>query len=224
MIIFYDEKLNIISFPIDDIFSLEWTEAWTEPGEWTLYLPKKYTKTAMQAEYIYAKDIGFGIVENIKITPDSLQIGGRGLEAYLDHFVITQERTLTGKAESAARSLIAQYAKGITFEEEKGYKNALAQAILPGSLMEGIYSVLNPRGMSCRLEIQNGKLFYRTLRGENKTNRQARRPWVQFSSGLKNLIDPSFEENDRDEKNRVIIRNSVTKDDVTTTTLYTYQF
>lgn len=224
MIIFYDENLNIISFPISDIYSLEWTEVWTEPGEWTLDLPKEYMNIVMASAYIYAEGMGFGIVESIKTDTDSLQTGGRGLEAFLDHFVITQERTLTGKAEEAARGLIAQYARGVSLEEIKGYKNALAQIVSPGSLMDAVYQVLNPRGMSYSLTIEEGRLIYHTKKGENRTNRQTRRPWAQFSTGLKNLAQPSFERNTRDEKTRVILRNSVEEDDITTVTLYTYDF
>lgn len=224
MIVFYDENLKMISFPISDFYSLEWTEAWTEPSEWSLNLPKEYMNLVMRSAYIYAEGIGFGIVESIRTDTESLETGGRGLEAFLDHFVVTQERTLTGKAEEAARGLVAQYARGVSLEEARGYKNALAQIISPGSLMDAVYQVLNPRGMSYTLSIEDGRIIYHTKKGENRTNRQTRRPWAQFSTGLKNLVQPSFERNTRDEKSRVILRNSVETDDVTTVTLYTYDF
>lgn len=224
MIIFYDERLNIISFPIADFFSLEWTDAWTEPGEWSLALPRKYIDTVMRSAYIYADGIGFGIVEKMGFTQDSLKTGGRSLEALLDSYAVTQERSITGKAEDAGRTLITQYAPQIRLEESKGYKNAVAHTISPGSLMDAEYALLNPRGMSYRLTIDDGNITFHTVKGENRTNRQTKRPWVQFSTGLKNLVSPSFEKNTRDEKTRVILRNSTEKDDVVTTTLHTYDF
>ena len=74
MIIFYDERLNIISFPIADFFSLEWTDAWTEPGEWSLALPRKYIDTVMRSAYIYADGIGFGIDRMCMLLTDSQAI------------------------------------------------------------------------------------------------------------------------------------------------------
>lgn len=224
MILLYDENLNLITHPIDDYFSMEWVEAWEEPAEWQIQLPVRHTDKIFAAAYLYAKGIGFGIVENIRITQDSLQASGRGLEAFLDHFVVTQERTLTGRAESLARGLITQYARGVGLEEEQGIRTMAAQYIEAGSLMDAVYGLLCPRGMSYRLAIEDGKMLYRTIKGENRTARQNHRAWVQFSESLGNLRAPQLEQNTRDEKTRVILRNSVTEDGSTTTTLYTYDF
>lgn len=173
MIIFCDEALNIMSFPVEDFTSFTWEECWTEPGAWNIALNPREFEALKDAAYIYYDAVGWGVVESIEYTRDSFKMGGRELSAILDNYVISSPYKATGRLETACRTLITTYSN-IGLGEDNGFDTAVSTAIDRGSLMTRLYEVLTPRGMSFKISVdtENHAFVFDILRGSNRTSVQ----------------------------------------------------
>ena len=163
MILFLDEALNIISFPIEDFTSLTWEESWTEPGSWSITLHPQEYDTLKDAAYIYYDGCGWGIVESVEHTRDSFKMGGRELSAVMDNYVVTSAADLSGRLESCVRTLVSTYSN-VSLGTDNNYDTTVAAKIGRGSLQDILYGVLIPRGMSYKVSIDTG-ISQRTVKG-----------------------------------------------------------
>lgn len=206
MIVFADENLNLMSFPVEDFTSLTWEQGWTAPGDWKLSLhPSEYDKLK-DAAYIYYSECGWGVVESIEYTASTFSIGGRELSAILDNYVISSPYNASGRLETACRSLITTYSN-IGLGTDNGFDTSVSTTIERGSLMERLYEVLTPRGMSLKVsvDIDNHGFVFDVLRGNNLTSYQQNYPWVILGESKGNITGAKFTRNSRDYKNYVVI-------------------
>lgn len=162
MIIFTDESLNVISFPIEDFTSMTWEESWTEPGAWSISLHPQEFDALKDAAYIYYDVCGWGVVESIEYTKDSFKLSGRELSAILDNYVITVERPFSARLEYIARTLVSENSNiGLgTNNMFAAVGNGTAER---GSLLTALYNILTPRGMSFKVSVDTG-ITQRTVR------------------------------------------------------------
>lgn len=174
MIVFTDESLNVISFPIEDFTSMTWEESWTEPGAWSISLHPKEFDALKDAAYIYYDVCGWGVVESIEYTKDSFKLSGRELSAILDNYVITVERPYSARLEYIARTLVSENSNiGLgTNNMFAAVGNGTAER---GSLLTALYNMLTPRGMSFKVsvDVDNHAFLFEVLSGVNKTSMQS---------------------------------------------------
>lgn len=206
MIVFCDEDLNIVSFPVEDFTSLTWEEGWSDPGNWKIQLhPSEYDKLK-DAAYIYYDACGWGVVESMEYTTSAFSMGGRELSAILDNYVISDLVVASGKLESVARTLISTYTN-IGLGTDNGFDVSVSTAIGRGSLLTRLYEILTPRGMSFKVSIDtdNHAFVFDVLYGRNLTSYQQTYPWVILSESKGNITGSKFTRNTRDYKNYVVI-------------------
>ena len=171
MIVFCDEDLNLISFPVESYTSFTWEESWTEPGSWSITLNPVEFNNLKNAAYIYYDVCGWGVVESIEYTRDSFKMGGRELSAILDNYVVTERGNIAGRLEYLVRALVLTYSN-VGLAADNNYDNAVNAVVERGSLMTILYNLLIPRGMSFRvsIDIENHGFVFDVLRGVNRTS------------------------------------------------------
>lgn len=212
---------------IDDFESFIWTERFSSPGDFEIYMPVKQEKLkhVVLGNYIWIRDSNrLMIIEDYEITTDyengpHVTITGRSLESLLERRIVTQKTDIDGNLQAGIEELfkrnVTTYADrnfpGIQFissddpriTELRLTASYFGETIL--SILEDIcelYSI----GFRIIYDDEAAKCFkFQLYYGEDRSYEQDKNPWVVFSTKYDNLVSSQYYESDRNLKTFALV-------------------
>ena len=221
-ILFLDSELNNASSPIDDYYSLIWTDKYYTYGAYQLYLSSKHYNTAKNAEYMYNSETGAaGIIESRGYKNiDRLEtiVKGAPLEKLLYDRCIEIDEIISGNLETEIYNIVTKYAltgvrkiPHLRLKMYAGYTETIEAQIPAGkNLGEWLHEVLKTFEMSYRIDIDyyNNDFVFEIYKGLDRTQEQSVNSWAIFSTTYDNLYSVEKETDDSEYKNYFYIRGA----------------
>lgn len=205
---------------VDRYSSLQWIRRYFEVGEFELALSEEYFGMIKSARYVYntgndetaiIEDISYETNENGEA---GLTVKGRMLEALLYDREINGTKVLGGNLETALRTLVRDNAmlgdrriERLTLGGNSGFPYTVNYQINGKNLMEVLYEILRPYGMSYRLyyDYLNDTITYKLYKGIDRSSEQNENTRAVFSSSYGNIRSLSYWRRDAEEKNYVTV-------------------
>ena len=220
-----DTSLDTIAI-IEDYYSLNWAERYSEVGDFELDLPIKYALDSSIAfgNFLYIKSSDkLMIIEDIKpsfgMDKTSLLINGQSAESILTRRILLDPINVDGIAESIIYTLVAQNVTSplnlkryiwpfkIVFPAVST-SEVFAEQLEMQTVYDAIKFICESTGLGFKVEkvgTENLRLQFSVYKGEDRSYDQGINPYVIFSETFDNVIASSFYESEKDKVTMTLV-------------------
>ena len=218
---------------IDDYTSIIWRPAYSEVGDFEIYLgaTNKAVKLLQKNSYVVrSSDISVVngtvnyknvmIIKNIQLTTDVengdfLTVTGRELKYLLHQRIVWKQTNLTGTAENAIRRLVTENAitptdsnrviPTLTLGVSAGLTHTIDKQVTGEYLDKAITEICTAYNYGWDISITNNRLVLVVYAGINRSYAQSDRPYVVFSDEFENLHDTQYQLSTEEYANTTLI-------------------
>lgn len=216
-----DRQFNLQAI-IDDYNSLIWRPAYSDIGDFELYLgatPELVNILSPNRYLVRSKDITVSstgvityhnvmVIKNITLSTspedgDYLTITGRELKYILHNRIVWNMTTLTGTAEAGIRTLITNNAisptisnriiPNLVLDAAKGYNDPINMQVTGDNLADVITDMCTTYDYGWEIYISDNKLRFRMYKGVDRSFNQTDRPYVVFSDNFDNIYNTEYQ-------------------------------
>lgn len=214
---------------IDDFESFIWTERFSSPGDFEIYMPVKQEKLEYISlgKYVWIRDSNrLMIIEDYEITTDQengphITVTGRSLESLLERRIVTQNTEIDGNLQNGIEDLLEENV--YPFEDsDRTFSNlqfipstdsritdlTLTASFFGETILEILEDVCTLYNIGFRMTYEDGadKCFkFQLYYGEDRSYAQETNPWVVFSPKYDNLTSSQYYESDRNLKTFALV-------------------
>jgi hypothetical protein len=209
---------------IEDYYSLNWAERYSDVGDFELELPIEYginSSIAFGNFLRIAASDKLMLIEDIKPSfgeeQTSLLVRGRSVECLLGRRVLLDDINVEGVAETTIYALIAD---NITNPVDSSRGMTLFKSTFPSvsttvefeeqlemqNLYNAVKTICKNTNLGFKIVLEeDGKLAFSVYEGEDRSYDQGTNPYVIFSDDFDNVIESSFYESIKDKKNITLV-------------------
>lgn len=206
---------------IDEYVSVIWRPAYTEIGDFEIYLGASDKAIALLQKDRYvvrSSDISVSngvvtykkvmVIKNLELITDVergdfLNVTGRELKFLLHQRIVWSQTTLTGNAEGAIRQLITENAvapadanrviPSLILGESAGLTDTIDKQVTGVALDEAIMDICTAYNYGWDMFISNNHLTAVVYQGLDRSYEQSERPYVVFSDEFENLYNTEYQ-------------------------------
>ena len=209
---------------IEDYYSLNWAERYSEVGDFELELPIEYvlSSTVVFDNFLYIADSDkVMLIEDIKPSfgeeNSSLLIKGQSSECLLKRRILLNPINVDGVAETIIYTLVTDNIIGavdisrrmglFTSEfPEVSTSETFEEQLEMQSLYNAVKTICKSTGLGFKVvNNDNNKLAFSVYKGIDRSYDQEINPYVIFSDDFDNVISSSFYESEKDKINIVLV-------------------
>ena len=220
-----NNNFEIISF-LDNYSSVEWVRRYYETGDFVLnaIADTEMIQTLQKRNYIVREDDDMICqIEKVNIVTDSengnkITVSGRSIEKILGQRIIwNQTNSKAGEtAESFIRRLIDENAINPTDKKRKiprlklgklkGFPEKIDKQITGDNLLEAIVKICQTYEYGFKITMDDaGNLVFDLYKGEDRSYKQEKNPYVIFSDDFDNIVNTEYEYDETDIANTALV-------------------
>ncbi len=216
-VLILDDKFQTLG-SISLFASLIWVPRYTKLGYYELHTATSYFQLLKQGTYIYRNDReNLGVIDDVQYAQTdtgsrTCYAKGNFAESLLSDRVISKTVNLTGRLESAMRSMVSQFAinpasnepvENLVLGEDAGLENQVNAQVTGANLSEWLYDIGNTEEISHRVlfDYLTDTLRFEVWQGKDRTDNQDENSWAIFSNSFCNIKSVQYERNKSSYKN-----------------------
>ncbi len=216
-VLILDEEFQTLG-SISLFASLIWVPRYTKLGYYELHTATSYFQLLKEGTYIYRNDReNLGVIDDVQYAQTdtgsrTCYAKGNFAESLLADRVISKTVNLSGRLETAMRSMVTQFAinpannepvENLVLGEDAGLENTVNAQVTGANLSEWLYDIGNTEEISHRVlfDYLTDTLRFEVWQGKDRTDNQDVNSWAIFSNSFCNIKSAQYERNKSSYKN-----------------------